>query len=351
MSTTTTSAAAVDECAVSSDVGYDLGLHIGALFIIMGCSLLGTTLPIIASKVQLFQLMGREGLLLSCGKMFGAGVILATSLVHMLGPAMENLSNPCLPAVFQDYTFAPAICLFAILSLQLIQFLVSKEIRRHHNKAIDTAVKEVLELKDAEKGEQQQQQQQHQHHHDHAHGEEGHAHGHDDGHTHGHELILRKEQHVSTYILEVGIASHSIIIGVALGVARDPEFHSLIVALVFHQFFEGMALSTVVLDSKFKRSLPAIIMVVFYTLTTPLGISIGIGINSSFNANSVDNLIAQGVLDSLSAGILLYDAIVNILTVHFKSPKFVEASNFAQAAQFITLWFGTAAMALIGRWA
>ncbi len=35
----------------------------------------------------------------------------------------------------------------------------------------------------------------------------------ENGHPHGHELMLRKEQHISTYLLELGIASHSIIVG------------------------------------------------------------------------------------------------------------------------------------------
>jgi zinc transporter 1/2/3 len=37
---------------------------------------------------------------------------------------------------------------------------------------------------------------------------------------------------------------HSIIIGVTLGVTTAPQFLSLLIAISFHQFFEGFALST-----------------------------------------------------------------------------------------------------------
>jgi zinc transporter 1/2/3 len=64
--------------------------------------------------------------------MFGSGVILATALVHMLAPADRILNNPCLPTTFtEDYTsFSGAFALFAMLAVHLIQFLVSKEIRK-----------------------------------------------------------------------------------------------------------------------------------------------------------------------------------------------------------------------------
>lgn len=92
-------------------------------------------------------------------------------------------------------------------------------------------------------------------------------------------------------------------------------------------------------------------MVIFYTLTTPLGIAIGIGINSSFNPNSTASLVAQGILDSISAGILMYDALVNVIVPHFKSPKFIKEPEWKQLLQFFCLYLGTAIMCLIGKWA
>jgi zinc transporter 1/2/3 len=330
-----------DPCAAAAEENkYELGLHVAALFIIMGCSFLGTLLPILFKKFIKHQ---ANETVLNCAKMFGAGVILATSLVHMLGPAIENLTNPCLPsAIAEDYpALALALCLFAILALHLTQLLVSKEIRRQHHNRVDKELKEHKPEK-VEEGEKKDSDEDDSH--EHAHGEGEHD------HSHGHDLMLRKEQHVSTYLLELGIASHSIIVGLTLGVARA-EFRTLIIALVFHQFFEGIALSTVVLDAKFKKSFATFFMVMFYTLTTPIGVAIGIGINSSFSENSHDSLLTQGILDALSAGILLYDSLVNILGVHFKTTQFMESSSLVQGLQITTLWIGTGIMALVGRWA
>lgn len=39
-----------DECALLIEEDYQLGLHVGSLFIIMGCSLFGTLLPVVAKR-------------------------------------------------------------------------------------------------------------------------------------------------------------------------------------------------------------------------------------------------------------------------------------------------------------
>jgi len=250
-----------DPCAIDVPVEYNMPLHIGACFIICSFSFLGTMIPVLGKKVSWLRI--RE-LPFHCGKMFGTGVILATALVHMLNPAVQNLTDPCLPTIFSDYTsFAGAISLFAIFFVHFIQFMIRQQFltaeRRKHTS---------LPLPD-----DGHEQNEHDHA-DHSHspsssqskttGEKidgtnknGSGSSQDDYEVHGHDhaeigdLILVKEKHVSTYILELGIASHSVIIGLTLGVSTEPEFHALLVALTFHQFFEGMALSSVVMDSNF----------------------------------------------------------------------------------------------------
>lgn len=43
-------------------------------------------------------------------------------------------------------------------------------------------------------------------------------------------------------------------------------------------------------------------MAFIFTITTPIGIAIGIGIASTYNANSTNALITQGIFDSVSTG-------------------------------------------------
>ena len=50
------------------------------------------------------------------------------------------------------------------------------------------------------------------------------------------------------------------------------------------------------------RSWAYAIMAFIFTITTPVGIAIGIGIQSTYNANSVTALVVSGVFDSVSTG-------------------------------------------------
>lgn len=51
----------------------------------------------------------------------------------------------------------------------------------------------------------------------------------------------------------------------------------------------------------------------FPQFITPIGIAIGIGVHSSYNPNSGAALLSIGILDSISAGILLYAGLVELL--------------------------------------
>lgn len=48
-------------------------------------------------------------------------------------------------------------------------------------------------------------------------------------------------------------------------------------------------------------------------LITPIGIAIGMGVHATYNPNSGASLLSIGVLDSISAGILIYGGIVECL--------------------------------------
>ena len=77
--------------------------------------------------------------------------------------------------------------------------------------------------------------------HSHGHGH-GHAHGHIHIHRHDHahtSRMARLRKRVTVMVLDLGIAVHSVIIGMTLGVQSDGStFTTLLVALSFHQFFE-----------------------------------------------------------------------------------------------------------------
>ncbi|KAI8848556.1 Zinc/iron permease, partial [Chytridium lagenaria] len=269
---------------------YDTKLHVMAMFVIMAVSSLGL--------FCLSLLKGVESLPFQCAKLFGGGVIFATAFVHMLSPANELLTNPCLPTFFTEtYTStAAAIALFGALLTHLIQLFASRllepsQTTHHHDtpfpwKPVTTPLLPKPLPPTASPS-----------------------------NTPTPTTPLPSERRVTTYILELGIVMHSVIIGLALGVTRE-KTKTLLAALAFH-LFEGVALSTIVIETGFKRKGITWVMVLLYVASTPIGIGLGIALNSTYNANALANLMTQGILEALAAGILTYDALVNILFHHF----------------------------------
>lgn len=87
-----------------------------------------------------------------------------------------------------------------------------------------------------------------------------------------------------------------------------------------------------------KNFLKPLLMGFIYCLTTPIGIAIGIGIHSTFNGNSPSAILAQAILDSLSAGILLYSAYVELIAMEMNhNPEFLNRSFFSKFTCFISL--------------
>eukprot|EP00128_Syssomonas_multiformis_P013770 Colp12_sorted_trinity150504_noHs@15976 len=110
-------------CSQTKVQNYDLGLHIGAIFIIIAVSLLGVLLPLVGRFSKRLAL-NRHVILY--GRMFGIGVVLATGFVHLIPPAVTHLTSPCLPEIWNTtYTaFAGAFALGGAMLVQLIEYVV-----------------------------------------------------------------------------------------------------------------------------------------------------------------------------------------------------------------------------------
>jgi len=173
-------------------------------------------------------------------------------------------------------------------------------------------------------------------------------------HYHGGAFLDDGHQHkISTYLLEFGIALHSVLIGLALGTTAE-SFIALFIALSFHQFFEAIALGAQIARLHHISLRSAIFMVIFFALTTPVGIAIGIGIHSTtYNPKSVTSLPINGIFDSISGGILIYVALVNLITAEMGvgAHSFHLLSKKLKVLYFFALYAGVAAMAVVGRWA
>ncbi|CAG8478281.1 38101_t:CDS:2, partial [Gigaspora margarita] len=165
----------------------------------------------------------------------------------------------------------------------------------------------------------------------------------------GSTLLSSDAQIIGIIILEIGICFHSVIIGMALSVSTGSNFISLWVALVFHQIFEGLGLGSRIAELNYpENSIKPWLMSCAYGLTTPIGIAMGLGVHESYNPASQTALIVQGTLDSLSAGILIYSALVELMANDFiYDPQFRKSPKIKQLGAFICLLFGISFMALI----
>ncbi|XP_047083100.1 zinc transporter 10-like [Lolium rigidum] len=312
-------------------------------------------------------------------KAFAAGVILATGFVHMMHDAEEKFADPCLPpAPWRRFPFPGFVAMLAALGTLVMEFVGTRFYERKHGleaAAAASAVDETAALLEdgalsgvgGMSGDDGKQDAMHivgmrahaaAHRHSHAQGHDAcdggavydaHGNGHD--HGHGNEERPSQSRHVVvSQILELGIVSHSVIIGLSLGVSQSPcTIKPLVAALSFHQFFEGFALGGCISEAQFKN-FSALLMAFFFAITTPAGITVGAGIASFYNPNSPRALIIEGILDSMSAGILIYMALVDLIAADFLSRR-MSCNPRLQVFSYVALFLGAMAMSSLAIWA
>lgn len=344
-----------------------LTLKLVAIGSILVAGATGIAIPLLGRRKSF---LATDGNLFIAAKAFAAGVILATGFVHMLPDAGANLTNSCLPThPWSDFPFSGFIAMMAALVTLLVDFVGTQVyerraervkgdghgdelgldgsldsvsaagvlpadrlvvngggggivgIRSHGDDGVDGHVVEVYD--------------------------DGHGHGHGHSHSFGGDSSIRHA--VISQVLELGIVSHSVLIGLSLGVSHSPcTIKPLVAALSFHQFFEGFALGGCIAQAQFKEK-STIIMACFFALTTPGGIAAGIGLASFYNPASPRSLIIEGILDSISAGILVYMSLVDLIAADFMSKK-MRSNTRLQVVCYLALFMGAALMSSLAIW-
>ncbi|XVF71148.1 hypothetical protein PTKIN_Ptkin12aG0013000 [Pterospermum kingtungense] len=235
-------------------------------------------------------------------KAFAAGVILSTGFIHVLPEATESLTSPCLNENhWGRFPLAGLVAMtFAIGTLMVDAFATSHFSKSH--------IKQIVG------DEEKTGEHEHENHiHVHTHATHGHSHGSiflAEGS--GSSELLRNR--VISQVLELGIVVHSVIIGISLGASKSPKtIKPLMVALTFHQLFEGMGLGCIS-QAQFKARVVAI-MATFFSLTTPIGIAIGIGISNIYDENNPKALIVEGIFNTQSLKFLLLKKLANLNSI------------------------------------
>ncbi|MFS7928674.1 putative zinc/iron permease [Helianthus anomalus] len=342
-----------------------------AIATILVAGILGVTIPLVSKNYGFFK---TDSSLFFSTKAFGAGVILATGFVHMLPEATEALTNPCLPeSPWSQFPFSGFIAMMAALITLLVDFICTQYYESKQKKQIEDVKDEHVGDSDSESlrvplvvnenhevfGEEDGGGihivgiHAHAAHHSHNHNEVT-VHSEGRSHMHPHGFIDDDDEGgarhvVVAQVLELGILSHSILIGLSLGVSQSPcAIRPLLVALSFHQLFEGFALGGCISQAKL-RPLHSTIMACFFAITTPLGVGIGAVICSFYNPNSPRGLVIEGVLDAISGGILIYMALVDLIAADFMTKK-MRCNVRLQAVSYVALFLGAGLMALLAIW-
>ncbi|XAR59411.1 hypothetical protein NMG60_11015241 [Bertholletia excelsa] len=320
-----------------------LKYKVAAIASILIASAIGVSLPILGKIIPAFH--PRNHIFLAI-KAFAGGVILATGFVHVLPDAFQSLSSPCLGhSPWGNFPLTGLVAMLSAIATMMLDTSATSYFNRSHFEVDDHKAKAIIINGDEEsnKGEHQG------HVHVHTHATHGHAHGSslplqgDLGLAH----LIRFR--IVSQVLEAGIVVHSVIIGVSLGASESPKtIKPLVAALTFHQFFEGMGLGGCISQAQFKAGAIGM-MVIFFSLTTPIGIAVGYGISKMYNENGPRALIVQGIFNSASAGILIYMALVDLLAADFMNP-IMQTHLRLQFASYLSLLAGAASMSLLALW-
>lgn len=154
-------------------------------------------------------------------------------------------------------------------------------------------------------------------------------------------------------LLEAGILFHSVFIGMALSVSVGPPFVVLLVAIAFHQTFEGLALGSRIAALAFPaRSWRPWAMALAYGATTPAGQALGLAVHRLYDPASRTGLLTVGVMNAVSSGLLLFAGLVELLAEDFLSDQsYVALRGRRRVEACAAVVAGAGLMAFVGAWA
>lgn len=337
-----------------NDYDGKLGARISSIFVVLITSTFVTFFPVVAKRVRALNIPNVAYLI---ARYFGSGVILATAFVHLLDPSYYEIgSNTCVGMTgnWIQYSWPPAFVLLAIAIIFLLDFGAALYVEAKfgitragdspmfvRQGCDDQANDKVLRTDNKEISSSQHQPQQQP-------PKSASLQFQD-------EEVLENEksfrQHITAFlILKFGIIFHSVIIGLTLGVVGQ-GFTILYIVIIFHQAFEGLGIGARMSAIPFspKSWLPWFLCTA-YGLTTPISIAAGLIVRTSFNLNSFNANIIQGVMYATSAGVLIYTALVELIARDFIFDPNRTRDTKELTIMVISFFSGTGIMALLGKW-
>ncbi|KAK5106234.1 high-affinity Zn(2+) transporter zrt1 [Lithohypha guttulata] len=343
-------ASATCDSAPSRD--YNIGLRVGSIFIILTTSSLAVFFPIFLHKLPFGKI---NTTLFTIVKQFGTGIIISTAFVHLYTHAYLMFTNNCLTGIHYEATTS-AVVMAGLFVAFLVEYISYRFVlSRSRNQT------QVHSHKTGGSG-----------------SEEGSTTGADSkqiSETAAASTTLQNISHshapadfnpnttLAVSVMEAGILFHSVLIGLTLVVAPDSSgntsgyYNTLLAVVVFHQFFEGLALGAriAILQNQSMRwgVWSKLLMALAFALITPLGMAIGIGVLNQFNGNDQSTILTIAVLDALSAGVLLWVGVVDMWARVWavSGGEMVDAGIGKTFVGMSSLIVGMILMSVLGKWA
>jgi zinc transporter 1/2/3 len=153
-------------------------------------------------------------------------------------------------------------------------------------------------------------------------------------------------------LIEGGILFHSVFVGMTISITSE-GFITLLVAIIFHQMFEGLGLGSRIAAVPYPNgSWKPWALVVAFGATAPIGQALGLATRGSYDPNSAFGLIIVGIFNAISSGLLLYAALVDLLAEDFLSKESSQMMTIKDKIRaFCYLLMGAAGMSVVGAFA
>jgi zinc transporter ZupT len=175
-----------------------------------------------------------------------------------------------------------------------------------------------------------------------------------DVHAHASDMVSdsnTRKALVKACVMEVSVAIHSVIIGFDFGALTSDSVEDelsalkvLMIAFAFHQFFEGISLGTAIFQVKQFSTITKLIFGFMFSLTTPIGIVIGLS-----SVETSDGVLVAGIAASLAAGSLMYTGLIEMIAEDFSDPMLL-VKPFLKVQMFASLCVGATFMAILAIW-
>lgn len=286
----------------SITMDYSLQLRIASIFILFCASLLGVVLPLYFSSSDSSgeetaashkSMAESDGFRIT--RTFAAGVMLGVGFIHLLNDGVDKLTSVSLDYPSLGFTLATVGAMIVLGFEQIAVMLIGR---------VDVGSIKLSELKHVEAGRGTDNELE--------------VLGSDTirgscDHNHAIDMIAGSDSFsviVKAYMMEISVAIHSVIIGIALGSLGGPDniqsLQALLIAICFHQFFEGLGLGTVIKAASLQLGMKKIIIfAVTFALTVPIGVMVGIVVTDDqalIDGPTDSQLYTTGCLNSIAAG-------------------------------------------------